>query len=508
MSPETHLLASWLIAAKVTRNPRDCRLATLAGVLPDLDGSGLVIDMINRALGRHETFFYQNYHHYVLHGIFGAVLISGLLAAFAREKWRVAWLAFLLVHVHLFCDVIGARGPTIDDIWRIFYLAPFTTHSMILSWKHQWRLDGWQNRWITVALFAWALWVPLRTGYSVVGVFSRRADEVFVAILAKWRKGLNPAIEAVARPPWRTVVPGVSLLSALAGGYLAWQPGLDERSGRDDLHRNGIWLSHGWLGGDEWFVATHKTAEQGQFHDPAQIRMLASSLSKRHIKDVFPHLCPSDPRGNLAAIDNAQAERFLTGFSGLRVFPWVGGPAGPEARYRDVNWRRAFSLSVSNLLASHPRFAGVHLNIEPMPGGDGDFLQLLEELRASLPRGKLLSVAAYPPPTWWHRFPDVHWDEAYFRQVARRCDQMVVMMYDTSLRNSKLYQNLVVDWTIESLSWSERKPVLLGIPTYSDVAAEYHFPDVQRSARRSSGPCRSRPSRQLPGRCHLLRMGN
>jgi hypothetical protein len=38
MSPLTHLLASWIVAAKTTDNPRDRRLVTLAGVAPDLDG--------------------------------------------------------------------------------------------------------------------------------------------------------------------------------------------------------------------------------------------------------------------------------------------------------------------------------------------------------------------------------------------------------------------------------------------------------------------------------------
>jgi len=38
MSPETHLLASWIVAAKTTDNPRDCRLVTLAGILPNGDG--------------------------------------------------------------------------------------------------------------------------------------------------------------------------------------------------------------------------------------------------------------------------------------------------------------------------------------------------------------------------------------------------------------------------------------------------------------------------------------
>jgi inner membrane protein len=45
VSPESHLLASWIIAAKTTDNLRDCRLVTLAGILPDADGLGLIVDL-------------------------------------------------------------------------------------------------------------------------------------------------------------------------------------------------------------------------------------------------------------------------------------------------------------------------------------------------------------------------------------------------------------------------------------------------------------------------------
>ena len=50
-------------------------------------------------------------------------------------------------------------------------------------------------------------------------------------------------------------------------------------------------------------------------------------------------------------------------------------------------------------------------------------MTLLEELRAGLPKGKLLSVAAYPPPTLLHPFKEIHWEESYFREVAQRADQ-------------------------------------------------------------------------------------
>src|SRR2546430_14915819 len=95
MSPETHLLASWIIAAKTTDNPRDCRLVTLAGILPDADGLGLIADIVTPWLGLKPTHYYGRYHHYLLPGAFGAVLIAVLTAALARNRWRGALLLLL-----------------------------------------------------------------------------------------------------------------------------------------------------------------------------------------------------------------------------------------------------------------------------------------------------------------------------------------------------------------------------------------------------------------------------
>ena len=187
MSPETHLLASWIIAAKTTDNERDCRLVTLAGILPDADGLGLIVDLASKLVGGKQTQLYAQYHHYLLHGALGGILIAVVAAGFARHRLRVALLALLVFHLHLLCDFVGSRGPAPEDLWPIFYLGPFDKDPMWV-WKGQWRLDGWFNRYLTVVLFLWALWLPVRLGYSVVGVFSRRADVIFVGVLRKWNE--------------------------------------------------------------------------------------------------------------------------------------------------------------------------------------------------------------------------------------------------------------------------------------------------------------------------------
>ena len=278
----------------------------------------------------------------------------------------------------------------------------------------------------------------------------------------------------------RRIVTVILLLVAFAFiAYSLWRPGLDVRDGRHDLGKNATWLAHGWLGADEWFTRNQKTNELDWYRNPSRIQELVRKLRASGITDVFPHLCPAEPSGRLPPVDARQVEQFLETFNGIRVLPWIGGPNGASVRLNDAKWRATFVADAQQLLTQHPLLSGVQLNIEPLPSGDNDFLVLLDELRSGLPPGKILSIAAYPPPTRWHPFPEVHWDESYFRQVASRCDQLAVMMYDAGQRIPKTYQKLMADWTVEVLNWSERKSVLLGVPTYEDAGVDYHHPQVE-----------------------------
>jgi inner membrane protein len=189
VSPIAHFLGSWLIATATTNNPRDRKLVTLAGVLPDADGLGVIADVAGSLVSGHEnTFtFYQSYHHELLHGWPGAIFVTTLLVCFARQRWRVALWCLIAFHLHLACDLVGSRGPGAGDLWPISYGEPFFRHPIFI-WKGQWRLDGWQNRIIFLVLFVVELCLAPRRGYSCVEVFSRRADATFVSVLRKWRE--------------------------------------------------------------------------------------------------------------------------------------------------------------------------------------------------------------------------------------------------------------------------------------------------------------------------------
>ncbi len=275
----------------------------------------------------------------------------------------------------------------------------------------------------------------------------------------------------------RTILLLLVVLGVLALAYLVWSPGKSVRDGRHDLSANGIWIQHGWLGDDSWFKRNRK--DKTLFRNHRQIQKLADLLAGHGVKYVFPHVCPCRPDGKIAPVDLVQTERFLDHFQDFAVVPWIGGVLDVHCAPGSAQWRANFVSSAVDLLQKHPRLAGVQLNIEPMPSGNSDFLTLLDELREAMPAGRILSVAAYPPPTKWHPFPEVHWDESYFRQVAQRADQLAPMMYDTALRLPKLYQYLMSAWTSEVLDWSGDAQVLLGVPVYDDAGVRYHLPHVE-----------------------------
>ena len=306
-------------------------------------------------------------------------------------------------------------------------------------------------------------------------------------------------LQKIKRPPWRTIIPGCGFIVLVSAGYLLWSPGLDVRDGRDDRNHNGIWISHGWFAADAWFIHNQNTNQITLYRERSRIRNLAGLLRSHHITDVFLHLCPADEHGRLPETDPQQIERFLDEFGGFRVMPWIGGPSGSQVRIGDLKWRANFVKAVLDLLAAHPRLAGVHINIEPMTSGDANFLVLLDELRIALPKDKLISIAAYPPPTWFQPSEDVHWSQDYFRQVARRANQMVVMMYDTALQKPRLYQHLIAGWTDEVLDWSGDTPVLLGVPTYDDPGVDYHNPKVENLPNALLGIHRGLAHKPLPG---------
>src|SRR5262245_4254136 len=121
MSPVTHLLLGWLVAntsEKLHRNER--RIITVAGIAPDIDGLGLIVDWATCNADQPTT-LYADYHHLLAHNLGFGILVTVTAFLLARERWQTAALAGLSFHLHLLGDLLGSRSPD-GYQWAIPYL--------------------------------------------------------------------------------------------------------------------------------------------------------------------------------------------------------------------------------------------------------------------------------------------------------------------------------------------------------------------------------------------------
>ena len=177
----THFFAGWLVAASVpglTRRERG--LITFAGVAPDIDGLSFFVEEAT-ANASHPLPWYSLYHHVLCHNLGVALVMTVLAYALAERRVAVALLAFLSFHVHLLLDLMGSRGSD-GYQWPIPYLSPFS-NAWQLSWSGQWWVGAWQNTFATVVFVLATVYLAWRLGDSPLGLFSPKADAVFVATL-------------------------------------------------------------------------------------------------------------------------------------------------------------------------------------------------------------------------------------------------------------------------------------------------------------------------------------
>ena len=297
------------------------------------------------------------------------------------------------------------------------------------------------------------------------------------------------------RPCWRNHRFWVGVCVVVALLFMAhwrWQPGLFLTDGRDNRDRNALWIGHGWLGADSWFDA-NKPDEKTRFRAPHSIDELARLCRDNGVRDVYPHLTPTQADGAMSDYDDAQIERLLDRTNGLRVLPWIGGRMDKHIAPNDAAKTARFVQSVGDLMRKHPRLAGVHLNVEPWKSGDLGMLTLLDQLKTAIGPDKMLSISGYPPQSEWYPLR-LAWSQSYYREVAARCDQIAVMLYDSSLHDAKLYQWFLARWTRTVLDWTsgpDAPEVLLGVPTYGaagpTIGPLYHDPRVENLSNSLAG---------------------
>ena len=117
---------------------------TLAGVLPDLDGAGIVWSQDA----------YVAAHRAVGHGLlFGLVLVTCALRR-ADARWTTAALTALGFHLHLVLDVAGTGGLPIRYFW------PMSDWGW--SYPGHWVLASWPNALVMAATLLGVILVAWR----------------------------------------------------------------------------------------------------------------------------------------------------------------------------------------------------------------------------------------------------------------------------------------------------------------------------------------------------------
>jgi LexA-binding, inner membrane-associated putative hydrolase len=230
MSPVTHFFAGWLLASVsptgrlTTLTRREKALVVAAAVAPDIDGIGIVPELLTRNTS-HPLLWFSQYHHslhtlaFALVCTLAAYIVAGPLARIGplaasdpltttppttgsisdftfgpairgpqppvrrspSHPGFTAFLVFISFHLHLLCDLIGARGPD-GDQWPIPYLKPFS-NSVQLTWYGQWALNAWQNFVITGLFLLATFWLASKYQSSPVELVSQRWNREFVTAL-------------------------------------------------------------------------------------------------------------------------------------------------------------------------------------------------------------------------------------------------------------------------------------------------------------------------------------
>jgi hypothetical protein len=163
MNPISHLLTGWVVANTADLTTRDRVVVTLAGVAPDIDGLGIVAEILTENTTS-PLLWYSKYHHVLCHNLgFGLLLVVTTVFISVR-RWMTAFLVMVVFHLHLLGDLVGSRGPD-NYQWPISYLYPFSDR-LKLIWAGQWELNAWPNILITALLLAATVYIFRKNGRS------------------------------------------------------------------------------------------------------------------------------------------------------------------------------------------------------------------------------------------------------------------------------------------------------------------------------------------------------
>ena len=172
----SHFFLGWIVATADHLDQRERAMVTIAGVIPDIDGIGIIAELLTWN-SNHVLWWYHDYHHLLAHNLAFGMIMAGICFWRATRRWKTATLAFLSFHLHLFADLAGSAGSD-GYSWPISYFYPFSNFK--LNWEGQWALASWQNTTITVIALIITGYIAWKRGISPLEMISSRANTIFV----------------------------------------------------------------------------------------------------------------------------------------------------------------------------------------------------------------------------------------------------------------------------------------------------------------------------------------
>ncbi len=259
---------------------------------------------------------------------------------------------------------------------------------------------------------------------------------------------------------WRSVKYGIVIILFIAVWAVAIGFNSNQRGSFYNKGNNAIWLEHAWV---------------GDFKTEEEIQNLANTLDKYQFGVAFVHVGPLKSDGLIDPETYEHSIHFVDTFrkfnNDIQLQAWMGQLRwkidldNPEIRHNVIK--------KSIIMTQMVGFDGVHFNIEPIWDKDEGFIKLLEETKNALPDEKIISVSMakfIPKAVIWF-LENMYVFENYsthinYKNVAKYADQIVVMVYDTSIDREWLYRWIVKEQTIWVTSLLEDTEIFIGIPSY------------------------------------------
>jgi spore germination protein YaaH len=231
-------------------------------------------------------------------------------------------------------------------------------------------------------------------------------------------------------------------------------------------------------------------------HSASEVEALVASLKQQQIATIFVYVSYLKPTGEFNPTYN-HAREFMSAFKQtapeIEVQAWLGVPVRvPPGTPGESGYVDLADETVQNKIAEFGRMAvqdfgfdGVHLDAEPVVTGDPALLGVLDKIRAVIGSQARLSIAGREITPL---LPEADlvinrwftWRGDYYREVAKRVDQIAVMAYDSHAPFKFWYEQWVRHQVI-NLTNSLRETtaeILIGIPT-SEEHSSSHDPAIE-----------------------------